>query len=168
MFDVARVIALLWALVVVVRARAWIEGAALGVLTYAFALSVASGVTIRNEGALQPMIALMLALIGPTAMPRGPLPPLPGAWLVVTWPAAVSVALCLVLVVRERALAARVDQLPESSAETARLDRLGRVLVLLAALEGVSAGLHALPRVLDWGSGGDDPIYEGAPALTPR
>jgi hypothetical protein len=168
MFDAARILALVWALAVVVRARAWIEAAVLLVLAYFFTLAVASGFTVRSEGPLEPMIALILALIGPTAMPRGALPPLPGAWLVVTWPAAVDVALCVALVARERSLAARVDTLPESSLETARLDRLGRALVLVAALEGMSAGLHVLPHMLDWGAGGSDPIFEGAPLLKPR
>jgi hypothetical protein len=168
MFDVARLIALVWAVVVVARARARVEGLALVVALYFFALAVASGVTIRNEGPLEPMIALLLALVGPTSMPRGRLPSLPGANLVVSWPAIVNAVACVSLVALARRLGARIDELPESSLETKRLDRLGRALVLVAAFEGIAAGTRLLPWMLDWGWGGSSPIFESAPALEPK
>ena len=151
MFDVARIIAIAWALVVVVRARAWVEAALILAVAYLFTLAVVSGFTIRNEGAEEPMMALLLVFIGPTAMPRGALPPLPGASLVRVWPAAIDVAALAALLARERSVAARVLALPESTAETARLDRLGRALVLVAVLEAISAWTRVMPHVL----GGD-------------
>lgn len=151
MLDVARILALAWALVVVVRARAWVEAALIVAVAYFFALAVVSGFTIRSEGAEEPMVALLLVFIGPTAMPRGPLAPLPGASLVVAWPAAIEIGALVALLARERSVAARVLALPESSAETARLDRLGRALVLVAVLEAISAWTRVMPYVLGGG-----------------
>jgi hypothetical protein len=168
MFDVARLIALTWALVVVLRARARLEAISLAVVGYFFALALVSGFTIRREGPLDPMFGLLLALIGPTSIPRGALPSLPGARLVVAHPAVVNVLACAALVALAWRLASRAYRLPAASLETSRLDRLGRALVLVAAFEGISAATRILPSMLDWGWGGSDPIFEGAPAIAPK
>jgi len=154
--------------VVVVRTRAWLEAVVLGVVAYFFALAVASGFTVRSDGPMQPMMALLLALIGPTSLPRGALPPLTGARLVVAWPAVVNIVASGALAARAWRLGARVYELPAASPETSRLARLGRALVLIAAFEGISAATRVLPYMLDWGWGGGDPIFEGAPAGSPR
>jgi hypothetical protein len=154
LFDVARAIAIVWALVVVFRARARVDAIVILAVAYLFALEVASGFTVRREGVQEPMMALVLALVGPSAIPRGALPGLLGASLVVRWPATVNVAACAVLIARDRILSARIDTLPAFSNETRNLDRVGRVLVLIAAFEGIGAGTRALPFVLDWGAEG--------------
>ncbi len=154
MFDLARAVAIAWTLVVVFRARAWIDLGVVLAVAYFFALEVTSGFTVRSEGAQEPMMALVLALIGPSAIPRGALPALPCASLVVQWPAMVNIVTCVVLLVRDRSLTARVEELPQSSDETRTLDRVMRALVLVAAFEGIAAGVRVLPHVLDWGAEG--------------
>ncbi len=168
MFDVARLLALAWALVAVIRGRAQLEAFSIVLVGYFFALAVVSGFTIRSEGPLDPMFALLLALIGPTSIPRGALPALPGARLVVAYPAFVNILACAALVALAWRLSARAYRLPAASLETNRLDRLARVLVLVAAFEGISAATRVLPYMLDWGWGGSDPIFQGAPATAPK
>ena len=77
MFDAARALALVWALVRAAHARSWLSMALLVTVAYAFALSIASGITIREDGPMSPIMAILLAIIGPSALPRGRLPPLP-------------------------------------------------------------------------------------------
>jgi hypothetical protein len=152
MFDVARLLALGWALLVASRSRAWLELTVLAFASYLFALEVASGLTIRSEGPQEPLVAMLLALIGPTAMPRGHLPAaLPLALPVVRWPAVVNLAVATLLVVPARKLLARIDELPQFSPATRHLGRVALALILVAVFEGVSAGTRVLPALLDRG-----------------
>jgi hypothetical protein len=155
MFDVGRVLAIGWALLVACRARAWLEAVILGVVAYLFALEVVSGITIRAEGPQEPIVVMLLAIIGPTAMPRGHLPPLPLASFVVHWPALVNVVAAAALILPARRLISRIDDLPHFSPETGRLGRVALALFLVAVFEALSAGTRAIPVMLDWGSGGE-------------
>jgi len=161
MFDVARALALLWALLLMARTRAWLELAVLFVVVYLFGLEIASGFTIRSEGPQEPTVALLLALIGPSAMPRGHLPSFPLAGLVVHWPALTNVLAGAALFVTARRAAPLIDALPQFSEETRRLQRIMLSVYLLAVFEGVSAGTRVLPVMLDWGAGGQ--IFDHLP-----
>jgi hypothetical protein len=152
LFDVARLLALAWALTVAVRARTWLAVGALLVVAYAFALEVASGFTIRDEGPQEPIVAMLLALIGPSAMPRGHLPAwLPLAAPVVRWPALVNAFAAVMLLVPARRLAAQIARLPQFSPDTKRADRVAVALYLVAVFEGISAATRGLPLLLSGG-----------------
>ena len=127
----------------------------LGIVAYLFALEVASGITIRAEGPQEPIVIMLLAIIGPTAMPRGHLPPLPLASFVVRWPALVNGAAAAALILPARRLISRIDDLPQFSPETRRLGQVALALFLVAVFEGLGAGTRVIPVMLDWGSGGE-------------
>ena len=147
MFDFGRVLAIGWALFVVCRARAWLEAVILGVVAYLFALEVASGITLRAEGPQEPIVVVLPAIIGPTAMPRGHLSPLPLGAFVVQWPALVNVAAAAALILPARRLISRIDDLPQFSPETRRLGQVALALFLVAVLEGPGVdGSHASNR----------------------
>lgn len=153
MFDAGRLLAFAWAFVHVLRARAWPGVAALALAAYAFGLGVTSGLTVRAEGPMPPILAVLLALIGPTSLPRGALPSVPLAALVLRAPAVADLALGGALLFVARRINARVDQLPQFSEATRQLSRAGLAIVLVAVLEGVAAAIRLLPEFLDWGTG---------------
>jgi hypothetical protein len=149
MFDLARVAAVLWALAAIGRARAWSYVPILAALAYLLALEIASGVTVRDQGPLNPLISLVLVFVGPSGMPRGPLPPLPLAAAVVDSPLLVSIATALVLALFSWRAHRAASPLPEFSETVARADRVELAFVLLAVLEVMSVFSRLLPRLLD-------------------
>ncbi len=90
MLDIGRAVALGWALLVAVRARAGLAGLAVLAVTYLYALEVASGITVRDHGPFAPMVVMLLIFIGPSGMPRGPLPALPLAGAGTTYAVSVT------------------------------------------------------------------------------
>jgi hypothetical protein len=167
MFDLARVLAVGWALYASYRARASLQLGALLLVTYVFGLELASGFTIRSEGPQEPIVAMLPALIGPTAMPRGHLPAWPLASLVVHWPTLVDLAAVPTLLYPVRSLRLRIDELPQFSLETQRLARVILALTLVAVFQAISAGTRAFPVLLDWGEGDSElftrPPWESQP-----
>ncbi len=154
MFDLGRALAILWVVLVILRTRTWRAVPPLGLAAYLFALAVASGITIRNEGPQEPMMSLLLILIGPTAMPRGHLPALPLAAFVVRWPLLANVFSGALLAIPAWRLMARSNALPAASDEADRLGRAALALSIVVGFEGLSAGTRAVPYLLDWGAGG--------------
>jgi hypothetical protein len=151
---VGRALSIVWSAWLVWRARAWLATVPLCLTAYLFALAVVSGFTIRSEGPQEPLMALVLALLGPSAIPRGRLPSVPLAFIVVNWPLAANALAAAALLLPIRRLITRIDGLPQFSPETHRLGRVVVSLSLLATFEGISAGTRALPLLLDWGAGG--------------
>jgi hypothetical protein len=148
MFDVGRAFAMLWGGLVVVRTRTWVAALPLGLTAYLFALGVASGITVRTEGAQEPMMAMLLVIVGPTSMPRGRLPRLPLASLATNWPLLANFVGVAVLVLAARRLAAREAALPAFSSQNARLGRVVLALWMVAGFEGLSAGTRAVMSLL--------------------
>jgi hypothetical protein len=153
MFDAGRTLVFLWALAHVLRARSWLAAIPLAVTGYLFALAVASGVALRDEGPMSPVMAIVLGLMGPSAMPRGHLPPLPLASAVIGVPAIVNVVLCAVLVATARRMIDRAQHLPQFSEATRGVGRAATAIILVAVFEGLAASLRLLPDLLDWGAG---------------
>jgi hypothetical protein len=121
----------------------------LAIVVYVLGLEIASGFTVRREGPQQPMMALVLALVGPSAIPRGRLPGVPLAQAVVTRPGLVDMAAGAALVVAAKRLGDRARQIPAAfSDEVMRLDRLATAMVLLAVFEGIAVGVRLLPAAL--------------------
>jgi hypothetical protein len=148
-FDVARLLALAYALALAGRRRAWLELGVLGFAAYVLGLEIASGFTVRNEGPQEPMMALVLALIGPSAIPRGRLPAVPLALAVVARPALVDAVVAGALAVSAKRLGDRARRIPAAfSDEVMRLDRLATAMVLVAVFEGIAVGVRVLPDVL--------------------
>jgi hypothetical protein len=150
MFDLLRALALLWSTVTVVRARAWVATVPLAFAAWLYALAVASGITIRREGPQEAMTAIMLAIIGPTTMPRGRLPPLPLASFVTGWPLLASLAGTTGLVVAARWFGGRLEATPAASDCGPQLERIVMALWLVAGTEGLSMGTRAVLYALDW------------------
>jgi hypothetical protein len=80
-----------------------------------FALAVVSGITIRDEGPQEPMTAIMLAIIGPTA--NGPRPPSVGSPLAftVSWPLLANLVAVAALLVAARWFSGWLDATPQAS-----------------------------------------------------
>lgn len=149
MFDVGRAVILGWVLVRAWRARNAVSLMCVAVVAYLFALAVVSGITIRSEGPQEPFVALVLALVGPSAMPRGSLPDVPLAAFLVKHPAVVNVLAATGTGAVVQRLTGRLDSLPATSESAARLDRLRLSLVLLMTSEGICAATRLLPHVLE-------------------
>lgn len=145
MLDVARAVGLVWAAFMAWRARGWREGLVLAAFAYVFALEVASGFTVRDEGPLMPLVALVIVFLGPSAMPRGHLPALPLAWAVVRWPATLSAARAGLLALASSRTTARARALPEHADGTPRVHRLAVALFFLVVLDVMSAVARVLP-----------------------
>jgi hypothetical protein len=143
--DVARAVGLVWAVAAAWRARGWREGLVLAAFAYVFALEVASGFTVRDEGPLMPLMAVILVFLGPSAMPRGHLPALPLAWAVVGWPTVLSAARAGLLALASSRTTARARALPEHADATPRVHGLAVALFFLAVLDVMSAVARALP-----------------------
>jgi hypothetical protein len=150
-FDVVRAAALVWAIVAATRVRARWEWPLLALVGYVFALELVSGFTIRAEGPLVPMLALLLIFLGPSSMPRGALPAVPLAAAVVHWPVVVGAASAGALALASRLVTARARAQPEHSDLYPRTHALALALTLLAALDGILV----VARVLPWIVGGD-------------
>ena len=151
MFDLGRAVALAWALVAAFRARAWAEAALLGATTYAIVLEIFSGMTVQSLGPIHPMYAMLLVFMGPSAMPRGPLPPLPFASAVIHSPALVDGAMTLALAAASVRVVIRMYKLPDFSVEAARWRRLALPLVFVAVVQAIGVGSRFLPDII----GGD-------------
>jgi hypothetical protein len=150
MFDLLRALAMLWGTVVLMRARAWVAVLPLALAAWLLGLAVASGITVRNEGPLDAMMAIMLAIIGPSAIPRGHLPAaIPLASLVTSWPLLASLLAAAALVIAARWLGGRLDAMPQASEKGAQLERAVLALWLVAGSEGLSAGTRAVLYALD-------------------
>jgi hypothetical protein len=148
MFDAGHVLVFAWAFVRVVRARLWGEAAVLAVAAYVFALTIASGFAIRANGPMAPMMGLLLIFMGPSTLPRGALPPLPFAALVVRWPAMLDAAICVALLFVARRVVARVERLPQFAESSHRISRAALAIVLVAVFAGLAASIRLLPDVL--------------------
>ena len=146
MFDAGRLLALVWAIFRVARARARVDGAVLALAAYTFALEVWSGFTIRDEGAMDPILAVALGLLGPTALPRGPIPPLPLAGLVLHFPAALNVVEIVALLVVSQRRRAYVGTLSPFDPATLLQGRAALAVMLLAVFDGLSAVLRIIPE----------------------
>jgi hypothetical protein len=151
MFDLLRALAVLWGTFVVVRARAWVALLPLVAAGWLFALAVASGIALRHEGPQELMTAILLAIIGPTAVPRGRLlPSIPLASFVTSWPLLANVLAALALISVARWFGRRLDRAPQASEEATRLEHTVLALWLVAGSEGLSAGTRAVLYALDW------------------
>jgi hypothetical protein len=154
MFDLGRALAIGWLVLVIVRTRTWRAALPLALAAYLFALGIASGITIRSEGPQEPMMSLLLILIGPTAMPRGHLPALPLVTLAVRWPVVADVVAGAALIIPAWRFMVRSDALPATSEEGDKLGRIALALSIVAGFDGLSAGTRAVPYLLDWSAGG--------------
>jgi hypothetical protein len=152
-FDAGRILAFAWALALVLRARVWLGVVALASAAYLFGLSVASGFTVRADGPMSPLVAVLLALMGPSAIPRGALPSLPFADAVVHWPALVDIATGAALFLVARRLNARAERLPPFAETTQRLSRAALALVLVAVFQALSGSMRLIPVLLERGAG---------------
>jgi hypothetical protein len=150
-FDVVRAAALVWAIVAATRVRARWEWALLALVGYVFALELVSGFTIRGQGPLVPMLALLLAFLGPSSMPRGALPAIPLAGAVVHWPALVGAASASALALASSIVTRRARACPEHSDLHPRTHALALALTLLAALDAILV----VARLLPWMVGAD-------------
>jgi hypothetical protein len=146
-FDLGRALALLWALSAAWRARGWREAILLAACSYVFALEVASGIAVRDEGPLMPVLSLVLVFLGPSGMPRGHLPAWPLGDVVRHWPATVNAAVGAVVgyVCWRRHARSRASN--EYAADYRSSTRLELALLLIAVFEGVYAVARALPSV---------------------
>jgi hypothetical protein len=145
-FDLARAVAVVWAVARTLRARAWGDAAVLAIAAYVFALAVWSGFVGSPDPRLAFSLAIELGLVGPSALPRGPLPAVPLAAVVMGWPATLDlISAAAVLGVSQRRLAL-VQHLSPFSRES---DQLRRAAVS-AVLVGVLTTIAGLLRVLLW------------------
>jgi hypothetical protein len=87
-------------------------------------------------------------------MPRGPLPALPIAAIVVSWPAVVTAVSAATFALASNRATARARAMPEHADATARLHRFAMSLAFLAVLEATSTVARILP-VLVGGDLGD-------------
>jgi hypothetical protein len=148
-FDLGRALALTWALFTTCRRRAWMESALLAMTVYVVALEVASGFTIRSVGPLPPMYSMLLIFIGPSGMPRGPLPPFwPGAGAIVAWPGLVDAIVAVALAAAATRLVVRGQRLPDASDEGSRLRTVSKPLVFVALVQAISVASRLLPGML--------------------
>jgi hypothetical protein len=145
--DVVRAAVLAWALLVACRARAWQQAWLLGLVFYVFALEVAGAFTFERQAALTPSTVNLVILLGPSGMPRGDLPPLPFAGLVVQWPAFTNAIVALLVTSHRRRLVARIGQLgqPAEGARALALRRVSSALAAVAFVEGLCALTGQLP-----------------------
>jgi len=119
---------------------------------YLFGLAVASGINVRLEGPQEPITVLLLVIGGPTAIPRGRLPPLPLASLVVGSPLLVDLIPIITLLLVTWRLASRSRRLPAFSPENERISRVVLALWVVAGIEGLSLATRAVPRLFDRGA----------------
>jgi hypothetical protein len=147
-FDLGRLIALAWALFVTARARAVGPALAVVAVGYVVGLELWSGFTIRSQGPLEPAMSMLLVFLGPSALPRGPLPAWPLAHAAVAWPIATDAVVAALLVVPHRALARRSAPLRPESEEARRIDRAALAVVLLVVTQGLYAAARGLPMAL--------------------
>ena len=134
-----------WALFVVFRTRRRLEAAIAVSASYLFGLEIASGFTIRSQGPQEPIIAILLVLIGPSGVPRGDLRGLPLGALVVRWPPVAHLLAAIVLAAPFLLLSRRTGRLRPESVEARRLDRAALALMLVAYFECLEAGAWFLP-----------------------
>jgi hypothetical protein len=153
MFDVARALVILWAAFAVVRTRVWLASLPLALTAYLFAVAVVGGFTIRSEGALEPMWSMLLVIVGPSALPRGRIPPVPFGSLIASWPLCASLVAITALLVVARGIGVRESAAAASSPENERLGRIVLALWLVAGFEGLNVATRALPLFLDRGGG---------------
>jgi hypothetical protein len=147
MLDLGRVAALVWTLFAIGRTRRWPEAGVLAFAAYLLGLEITAGITIRSQGAQEPILAILLVLLGPSGMPPGPIPELPLAWLV-RLPATAHALASAALAVPFVTLARRAARLMPESSEAAALDRAALAFLLAATLEGLEAGALSVPRLL--------------------
>lgn len=147
MFDIVRIIAMVWAGYASIKARSGLALMALGLAAYVLGLEVASGITVRNEGPMVPVFALLLVFLGPSGMPRGHLPALPLASAIVRLPTLVHGAAALGwfglagVILRRRATVAE---------HSSQYDETGRLLgatILLAVFETFYVFARVLPAL---------------------
>ena len=148
MFDLGRAAALLWALYVVLRTRRPIETTIVLLACYVFALEIASGFAIRHQGAMEPIQGALLVLMGPSSLPRGRLPALPLADIVVRWPALAHAATAALLALPFATIFHRTGRLRPESDESRRLSRAAVALMLVATLECLAMASRILPYVM--------------------
>ena len=86
MFDILRILGMVWTGYASIKARSGLSFIVLGLAAYVLGLEVASGITVRNEGPMVPVFALLLVFLGPSGMPRGHLPALPLASAIIRLP----------------------------------------------------------------------------------
>jgi len=151
-FDVGRALAMIWASLVILRARVWDAILPIALAAYLFALAVTSGINVRHEGPQEPMAVLLLVIGGPTAIPRGRPPGLPLASLVVGSPLLADLIVIGTLLLVTWRLASRSQGLPAFSPENERLHRVVLALLMVAGVEGLSLATRAVPRLFDSGS----------------
>jgi hypothetical protein len=155
MFDVARALALGWALFRSLQVRR--PGGRLATLlviaaAYPLILAVAGGVA-ASAGASGPLDAAYAALffvLGPSFLPRGPLPAaVPLARVVLEWPAVVDLGIAVAMGVVSRRLADHAADLPLGRQDEAlRWSRLSLALVLIFVFQLLATMLRVAPALL--------------------
>lgn len=148
MFDVGRILVFAWALFRAGRGRVWGAAVAVAASAYFFAVAVASGFAVRNEGPMNPMYGLLLVFLGPASLPRGDVHALPLGSLVRAAPVAIDALSSAALLSVAGALTGRVRRLPEFSDATVRIAQAANALVLAAVFEGLAAAIRLLPELL--------------------
>ena len=149
MFDLVRTVGLVWLLVVASRARSWTAVWGASAMAYILALEVASGITIRNQGPMVPVLSMVLVFIGPSAMPRGPLTPLPHAHSIVAWPSVVDGLACVALAILSWRISQRVSSLPVREEDRIRqTSRVALALMASAVCQGLLVAFRLLPALM--------------------
>jgi hypothetical protein len=143
-FDVARVLALAWALLRALQVPSRWTALLVVVAAYPLALQVAGGLHAAGTGTLDPAYGFLLLAIGPSFLPPGTpsavLGRFPLAPLVLRWPAISDLVVALAMWVASRRLADRAAELPIArQAEALRWSRLSLAIVLLQVMELLAA-----------------------------
>lgn len=81
-------------------------------------------------------------------MPRGPLPSLPFAGVVLSWPTWLDFGLAVAVGALSRRAHARGAALSEFSEEIVFEDRIELALVLFAVFQGIGVGARLVPLIL--------------------
>ncbi len=148
MFDLARALALAWALLRALQVPSRRTALLVVVAVYPLALQVAAGLHAADSGTLDPAYGFLFLAIGPSFLPSGTpsaaLSRFPLAPLVLRWPAASDLIIALAMWIVSRRLADHAADLPIARQDEAlRWSRLSLAVVLLQVL----ALLAALARV---------------------
>ena len=150
MFDLARILALVWALLRSLQVPSRWTALLVVAAAYPLAVQMEGGLHAADTGTLDPAYGFLLLAIGPSFLPPGaplaPLSRLPLARLVLRWPALGDLVVALAMGIVSRRLADHAADLPIArQAEALRWSRLSlacvliQVLALLAALARVGA-----------------------------
>jgi hypothetical protein len=135
MLDAGHALALVWGLVLAVRARSRAAVLSLALVIYIFVLEVVIGFGARDRGSLSAGYAFMLTFIGPTGMPRGGASAWPLSSFVIGHPVLTQLATAAVLMGPCQLLARRVAELRPELDEARVLDRVALQLTLLIVID---------------------------------